>query len=443
MHTATLWTPWGGRRPSVCYDSTLSALRDHKHPNPRPDNTLLCVQDRLDSTASTTDQEQHGWRGGGGGGGNSDIDISRSHGRSHSADGVPTGAAVGTAEGGDALATREAAVASANGESGSRNTKKKRNGDKTVRRTVSSLCLPTAVQQLQQRGGEKKETRGRRRSSSGDEHGLATAGGGGGYTEDGGGDDDDDRSHLHHQHHTFPDLFGACRPGHNNHRRGRMTSSPSTPVATRKQPVRPSSLDRNRTGGSRRDRLSAGRRSLSNETPHTAAHRWIQEDGDGSKRELRAAVGAGGAARQGGWTSDDGGAGGHGAGVRGSRRRRRLLASSSFSQPPAAAVAAPATGTREAGQGERGEIEGEEEGEQDGETGVGTAMAAVVVSAAAAAGIGGGGGDGASRRWKPIDKLSRALGSTRRKASMQAGGLGRDGADRGAGNEVQQVNKGP
>eukprot|EP00903_Cladosiphon_okamuranus_P006039 g5957.t1 len=342
-------------------------------------------RDRLDSTASTTDQ-----------------DTSRSHRRSRSEDWVPTGAVgAGAAEGGGWSAAREAVVGFLDGESGGRNANKKRDGGKTVRRAPSSLCLPPAVQQQQQQQrGEKGEARRRRRSSSSSEHGLA--GGGGGETEDG-DDDDDNRSHehQHHQHHAFPDLFGACRPGHNNHRRGRTPSSPpSTPVATRKEPARPSSLDRNRFDGGRRDRLSAGRRSLSPETPHTAAHRWIKEGG-GGEPGTRAAVGAGGAARQGGWTSDDGGAGGQGAGVRGSRRRRRSLMSSSFSSQVLVGIG------------------GDEAGDGGGDGG-------------------GGGGNGASRRWKPIDKLSRALGSTRRRASMQAGGLGRDRADRGGGNEVQQ-----
>eukprot|EP00752_Nemacystus_decipiens_P007614 g6804.t2 len=137
--------------------------------------------------------------------------------------------------------------------------------------------------------------------------------------------------------------------------------------------------------------------------------------------------------------------GGSRAGAKNNRRRRRSLTGSSSSSPAtppptAEASTAAVTGRREAGGGrERGETE---EGEE--ETGVRTAMAAAVVSAAAAAaagitGGGEGGGEGGSRRWrKPIDKLSRALGSTRRRASLQAGRPGRDAADGGAGNEVQQ-----
>ncbi|CAN0108436.1 unnamed protein product, partial [Hapterophycus canaliculatus] len=50
-----------------------------------------------------------------------------------------------------------------------------------------------------------------------------------------------------------------------------------------------------------------------------------------------------------------------------------------------------------------------------------------------------GGGGGGGRRWKPIDKLSRALGgSSRRRSSLQGGAAG--GEDEGEGGELQQLN---
>lgn len=85
---------------------------------------------------------------------------------------------------------------------------------------------------------------------------------------------------------------------------------------------------------------------------------------------------------------------------------------------------------------EEDEEDHEEEEEEGDERGVRKAVAtAVVTAAAAAAGIGGGGVNRNSRRWRTIDKLSRALGSTRRRGSFQAGAAGGEG---GAG-EPQQV----
>ncbi|CAM9155204.1 unnamed protein product [Ectocarpus fasciculatus] len=319
-------------------------------------------------------------------------------------------------------------------------------GGDSLGRSTSSLSLPESA-----RLGWEQGRRSRRGSSS-RQDGDGFAGSDKERGEDAAGavEDDDDghgRGGRENHQHTFPDLFGACRPSHHDRHRRRersLSSPPSSPSATL-EPTRPSSVGRNRNRNRGRERQPPPpRRRLSLEVPRTAADRWVDEGGNyGAGEEQRRAAGAGGAARQSGCTSDDGGAGGHGAGSRGSRRRLRRLTGNSNNASSSPQVGASAA----AGAAEGMEAGGEhvEEKEGGGRKGAKASVAAAVVAATASAtglsGSGrdasGSGGGGSSRRWRSIDKLSRALGSTRRRTSRQGGAARGEG---GEGSDQQKMN---
>ncbi|CAM9774062.1 unnamed protein product [Ectocarpus sp. 6 AP-2014] len=323
-------------------------------------------------------------------------------------------------------------------------------GGDSLGRSASSLSLPESARPGWEQGRRSCRRSSSRLDSSGLDGGLAGSNKERGDNAAGALDDDDDdhsRGGRENHHHTFPDLFGACRPSHHERHRRRersLSSPPSSPSATL-EPTRPSSVGRNRNRGRDRQPPPPPRRRLSLEVPRTAADRWIDEGGNyGAGEEQRRAAGAGGAARQSGCTSDDGGAGGHGAGSRGSRRRLRRLTGNNnkpSSLPQAgASAAAGAAGGMETGE------EHAEEKEGEGRKGAKASVAAAVVAATASAtGLSGsgrdaggsGGGRSSSRRWRSIDKLSRALGSTRRRTSRQ-GGAARVGG--GEGSEQQKMN---
>ncbi|CAN0499636.1 unnamed protein product, partial [Ectocarpus sp. 12 AP-2014] len=398
-------------------------------------------QDRRDLVEeSTTDQQQLSWGGGGG-----DGRRGNNHRRSRSAD--MTSAETAAAKG-------EAAIQEHDDDDGS-------GGGDSLGRSASSSSLPESA-----RPGWEQGRRSWRRSSSRPDGSVLDDGFAGsdkergenaaGALDDDDDDDDDDHSRgdRENHHHAFPDLFGACRPSHHerDRRRERSLSSPPSSPSVTLEPTRPSSDGRNRNRGRERQPSSPPRRRLSLEVPRTAADRWVDEGGNygAAGEEQRRAAGAGGAARQSGCASDDGGAGGHGAGSRGSRRRLRRLTGKSNSATTnknpsslpqvGACAAAGATGEVEAGEGD---VEEKEEGGRKGAT---TSVAAAVVAATAAAtGLsmsgraagGSGGGSSSASGWRSIDKLSWALGSTRRQTSRQRGAARGEG---GEGSEQQKMN---
>ncbi|CBN75185.1 expressed unknown protein [Ectocarpus siliculosus] len=326
-------------------------------------------------------------------------------------------------------------------------------GGDSLGRSASSLSLPESA-----RPGWEQRRRSCRRSSSrldssGLDGGLAGSDKERGDNAAGALDDDDDDDHSRggreNHHHTFPDLFGACRPSHHERHRRRersLSSPPSSPSATL-EPTRPSSVGRNRNRGRDRQPPPPPRRRLSLEVPRTAADRWVDEGGNyGAGEEQQRVAGAGGAARQIGCTSDDGGAGGHGAGSRGSRRRLRRLTgnnnnnnnSNNNNKPSSLPQAGASAAAGAAGGMETGEEHAEEK-EGEGRKGAKASVAAAAVVAATASATelsgsgrdvgGSGGGRSSSRRWRSIDKLSRALGSTRRRTSRQGGAARGEGGE--------------
>lgn len=257
-----------------------------------------------------------------------------------------------------------------------------------------------------------------RRSNSSDFKGK----GGGGA---GGGPSGNHHSSLRH----FPDLFGACRHSHDS-------PSPSPSPSPSSRVTRPLSVDRRRERRRRRpnsehlapppllhhwDRATSRDQKNKNNGVGSTLNSMSWSSASGGSGEVRASVVDAAPEGQGqgsvtavasapgsicGSVSDDGGGGGHGAGSRGSRRRLRTLTSSSPPASPARASMVVDSRGRDKG---GGEVDAKANG-AGGQGGHDVASAQ--------------GGDGGGRRWRSIDTLSRALGSTRRRGSRHNGSAG-------------------